>query len=309
VTDQNLQWRNQKTIWAILWHISYNMFGDRARPYLHFEESLWDDLLPAAAESGINMVVMDLGDGIRYQSHPEISVPGAWSLDHLARQLHRMRELGLEPIPKLNFSSTHDIWLGEYARCLSTKLYYDVCSDLITELIELFETPRFFHLGMDEETTYHQRNYDYMVVRQGELWWHDLNFLVEQVERHKVRSWIWSDYVWHHPEEFFKHMPTAVLQSNWYYKAAFSEDIDRVRAYLDLDEHGYDQIPTGKYYDEIENFPNTVDFCGERVDSSRLKGFLLTLWIPTIESYRERHFEALNMVKQVRARFEDPRDR
>ena len=40
-------------------------------------------------------------------------------------------------------------------------------------------------------------------------------------------------------------MPKSVLQSNWYYGAEFSEKIGYVKAYLDLEEYGYDQVPTG----------------------------------------------------------------
>ena len=84
-------------IWAILLHLSYNMWADReapewgvehvsAQPQLRFDESLWDDLLQRAVRSGINMIVLDLGDGVRYESHPEIAVRGAWSVDRLRQE-------------------------------------------------------------------------------------------------------------------------------------------------------------------------------------------------------------------------------
>ena len=66
-----------------------------------------------------------------------------------------LRALGIEPLPKLNFSTCHDAWLGPYSRMVSTPAYYDVCRDLIDEVAELFGGPRFFHLGMDEETAQH----------------------------------------------------------------------------------------------------------------------------------------------------------
>ena len=84
------------------------------RPELRFDRSLWDDLLKKMQQAGMNMVVIDLGDGVKYESHPEIAVKGAWSTAELRSELQRMRSLGLEPIPKLNFSTTHDAWLGKY---------------------------------------------------------------------------------------------------------------------------------------------------------------------------------------------------
>jgi hypothetical protein len=51
--------------------------------------------------------------------------------------------------------------------------YYRVCEDVIAEIGEIFDTPRFFHLGYDEENWKCQRLSDFAVVRQGDQWWHD----------------------------------------------------------------------------------------------------------------------------------------
>ena len=120
---------------------------------------------------------------MRYESHPEIAVQDAWSTERLRKELARLRKLGLEPIPKLNFSTTHDAWLGVYSRQVSTPPYYKDCEDLIEEVIRLFDKPRLFHLGYDEETAGQQADKDYVVVRQHELWWRDFQFFVKQVER------------------------------------------------------------------------------------------------------------------------------
>lgn len=295
-------------IWGYLVHLSYNMWADRevpgreffsAKPYLRFDASLWDDLLKKMADVSINMVVIDLGDGVKYESHPEIAVNNAWTVSRLRRELTKIRELGMEPIPKLNFSTCHDTWLGPYSRCVSTATYYEVCRDLIGEVIEVFDKPRFFHLGMDEETAEHQRYYNYVVIRQHELWWHDLDFLVKEVERGGTRPWIWSDYVWRHPETFFERMPKSVLQSNWYYGTEFNEKINYVKAYLDLEEHGYDQVPTGSNWSVPENFEKTVLYCKEHIAPNRLLGFLQTVWKPTLEACRQHHIQALELVRQA----------
>lgn len=91
--------------------------------------------------------------------------------------------MGFEVIPKLNFSTTHDTWLGEYALMVSTSVYYRVCKELIDEVCELFQ-PRFLHLGMDEEVYENQKDYDYVVIRQNDLWWKDFYYLVDCVEQH-----------------------------------------------------------------------------------------------------------------------------
>jgi hypothetical protein len=207
--------------------------------------------------------------------------------------------MGIEPIPKLNFSACHDIWLGEYSRMVSTDIYYGVCKDLIAEVIEIFDTPRFFHLGMDEETARHQEQMAYAVMRQHELWWHDLYFFVDQVEKGGSRAWVWSDYIWNHHDEFLKKMPKSVLQSNWYYDN-FRTQRNRIKAYIDLDKHGFDQVPTGSNWAYDDNMMKTVQFGRKKLTRKRLKGFLQTPWHPTLPKSRKPHVQAIEQVAQAK---------
>jgi len=308
-------------IWVNLVHLSYNMWIDHdapelegygkiiiAQPNLRFDKAVYDDILKAMVENGANMLVIDLGDAVKYESHPEIAVNGAWSVEQLRSELARIRKIGIEPIPKLNFSATHDIWMGPYSRMLSTPQYYDVCRDLISEVIDIFDNPRLFHIGMDEETYGHQIYQKYVVIRQYDLWWHDLLFYVKEVEKKGVQSWMWSDYEWHHPELFFKNMPKSVLQSNWYYDPDMypEEEPNKtyVKAYLDLEKHGYDQVPTGSNHSTPVNFEETVKFCKEHIAPERLKGFLQTVWRPTVEEYRQRQIEAVEQIGRGKKIFE-----
>lgn len=297
-------------IWGNLLHLSYNMWCDWDapawknrqgvyRPYLRCDLKMWHELIQKMAAGGMNMLVIDLGDGVQYESHPEIPVKGAWSREQLREELAGIRKLGIEPIPKMNFSAGHDAWLGKYSKCVSTDVYYNVCGDLIKEAIKLFDKPRFFHLGMDEETFEHQRDYEYALVRQHDLWWRDFNFLCEQVSRNGSRPWIWSDYLWHHPELFWEKMPKQVLQSNWYYGEKFDDSVKAAKAYVELEQHGYEQIPTGSNWTYPTNFAKTVEYCRKNIDAKRLFGFLQTPWQPTIEECRKRHEEAIDQVIAV----------
>lgn len=302
------QKRSDDKIWGCLLHLSYNFWVEYSspspfrgyRPYLQMSESLWNDATQKMADEGLNLVIIDLGDGVRYESHPEIAVNNAWTVTRLRKELDRLRKMGLEPIPKLNFSAGHDIWLGKYSRMVSTDTYYEVCSDLIEEVADLFEKPRFFHLGMDEENAEDQKYLDYIVVRQHDLWWHDFYFFVQQVEKSGSRSWIWSDYMWHHPEDFFKKMPKSVLQSNWYYGESFDDKLTPVKAYLDLESYGYDQIPTGGFYKKNgegeKNILDTVKFCDSKIGQARLLGFLQTFWAPTTEDNRAGILKAISLL-------------
>lgn len=305
----------ESMMWGVLLHLGYNMWSDRkvpgrpqshldARSYLRFDEALWRDLLAAAVDAGLNTVVLDLGEGVEYPSHPELAVEGSWQPEKLREELARMRDMGLEPLPKLNFSATHDTWLGPYARMVSTETYYQVCRDVIADTIEMFDRPRLFHLGMDEETAQHQRNHAYVVIRQYEQWWHDLYFYFDEVERAGVRPWVWSDYVWHHPEWFYERMPITVLQSNWYYDDDFGPDAARAQAYVDLEKHGYEQVPAGSNWTTPTNMERTVEFCKGAIAPERLKGFLQTVWRPTLEPFRQTHLEAIAQLGAAKRAFQ-----
>jgi hypothetical protein len=261
---------------------------------------VWQALTARMAEAKMNLVVIDLGEALQYESHPELAVKGSWPVARFRKELARLRAMGLEPIPKLNFSTAHDTWLKEYGRQVSTPVYYKVCADMIREVCAIFDKPRFFHLGYDEETAGHQTKYSYAVVRQGDLWWHDFLFFVKEVEALGVRPWIWSDYHWNHPAEFLNRMPKSVLQSNWYYGASFDAAKQKyVQTYIDLDKAGFDQVPTGSNWSTDVNFKGTVEFCKKNVAPERLKGFLMAPWFFTLPEWKEKNLQAIAQVAEV----------
>ncbi|HBG42055.1 MAG TPA: Tat pathway signal protein [Porphyromonadaceae bacterium] len=327
-SPNTLLWESQKhqdEIRAVLLHLSYNMWEDytptqyqtkdypkndlrEARAWAHcfqpeltFDRDMWNKVTGLMAQRNLNMVIIDLGDAVKYDSHPEIAVKGAWSPSQLKNELKRLREMGLEPIPKLNFSAGHKAWLGTYQRMLSSNQYYAVCKDVIEEVCNLFDSPRFFHLGMDEETAGHQSRHQYAVIRQGDLWWHDFYYLTDIVEKQNIRPWIWSDYAWHNEEVFFKKMPKSVLQSNWYYGEEFKNEPNSindiyVKLYDKLEAHGYDQIPTGSNYSTDLNFMRTVDYCTKIISAEHLKGFMQSVWMPMLLPFLQKHTDAVNQI-------------
>lgn len=307
-------------IWAALLHLSFNMWADRysergsvldkwapESPALQCDKQLWCDVTEQMARDGLNTVLIDVGDAVLFDSHPEIAVEGAWTPQEMRDEVRRLRTLGLNPVPKLNFATSHDVWLKEYSRMVSTSKYYEVCKDLIAETIDIFESPELFHLGMDEETAGHQEFYDYVVVRQHDLFWHDLQFFVDQVESRGAQAWIWSDHAWRDRDAFLTKMPRSVLQSNWYYAPAVSEaDFPgmghrrkMLQAFDDLEAYGFDQVPCGSTLDGPENFPNLVDYCESTITPDHLKGYLMSTWMPCVEDFREVQTDAIRITGEV----------
>lgn len=309
-------------IWSYLAHFGMNSWRDVplegedpskpepwltrcAADYVRFDEPSWLRLSERLATTGCNQIIIDLAEILRYPSHPELAVKGSWSVEKMRKEIARLRGMGFEVIPKLNFSACHDTWLKDYHRMVSTRKYYQVCEDLIKDVAEIFDRPRFLHLGYDEETYSHQRQHRFVVCRQGELWWHDFLWFADVTERAGCRPWIWSDYVWHHKEEFLRRMPKSVMQSNWYYGADFNtKDKDGkertyVAAYEWLDKAGFDQIPTGSNWSSDTNFQGTVDFCDTHCDKSLIKGYMMAPWTRTIPAHEKKAFAAIELMEKT----------
>ena len=302
---------------SVLLHLGMNMWDDyalspddptgetvgpggkrvpRYRNFVRTRDDLWRECVDRAAASGCNAVFIDLGEACAYPSHPELAVKGTWGVDKMRAELARMRSLGLEPLPKLNFSACHDAWLKDYNRMLSTSAYYQVVADLIRDVCEIFDHPRLFHIGCDEEMAIAQGNCYQMVMRQGELWWHDVNYTIGCVEKCGARAVVWADACWTGRDAYMKRMSKGVLQSNWYYyndfseakqkwdsefekKGGWGESKNGVAAFLALEEEGFDQLPCGSnWWGDPGSIAALVKFCRERIAPERLKGFCIAPW-------------------------------
>ena len=117
-------------IWSVLIHLEMSMWKNNTAV---FDDEVWDEVLDECVKAGVNQIVLDLGRGVKYGTHPELAKDWSWSRQRVRKEVKRLRELGIEAIPKLNFSATHDGWLMEYERMMSTPTYYKVCRDLILE--------------------------------------------------------------------------------------------------------------------------------------------------------------------------------
>lgn len=278
-----------------------------AADHVRFDESVWARVSAKFKNVGVNQIVIDLGEAVEYPSHPELAVKGSWSADKLRGEIRRLRSMGFEPIPKLNFSTSHDIWLKDYHRMVSSPKYYEVVKNLIRDVCEIFENPRYFHLGLDEEVPGFQNGQKIMIVRQGDLWWNDVLFFVRETERHGARAWVWSDYLRRHePEEFARRMPKSVVQSPWWYIGKFDPEKNLpTKAMVRLAKLGYDVIPcSSNCYSHPGAMESVVEFCRKTFDPEHVLGFQMAPWLEMNKVFEKRWFESADQLAASRLKWQ-----
>lgn len=315
-------------IWAVLMYLSDSQWSPK-KESLKFDDNFWDEFLEKCRETGINMVVLDVGDGVNYKSHPEIAMKDGWSKERVHSEVEKCKKLGIELVPKLNFSSGHSYWMGDYRRMTSTKPYYDFCSDVIKEVYEIFNGPRFIHLGLDEECYITSRVTDYVLYRQGQLLIDDIKFLVNETNKTGALAWMWHDPVTEAVEEFTEAIgPDKVIISPWWYWAYTNERpyklitdwenmyanrgitceqdvpirVNFLKNILPLMEKGYRYIPTPSNCFNVEgNTEETIAYFknGSPTDEQIL-GFMTAPWRHTLPEYREAIYESLELLKAAR---------
>lgn len=282
-----------KRIWSYTIQLGFNMWRDetsapendgefQCQSTGHYQNTLltdratWRRVVDQLPEFHINLLVIDLGEGVQYKSHPELAVPGAWTVEELKTELEHVRALGLEPIPMLNFSSYHDAWLREYGYEKGSETYRRVVGELIDEVCAIFDAPRFFHLGMNEEDLldpsharlWWQNSYtkEKSRVRSEEEWWRDLHHLIACVEKNGARPWIYGDYYYDHPNGWEERLPkSCVISHGWFERIVLDAhgNYPKRRAYeacRETYEMGYDQIPMGSDWTSQQNIAQFVYF-------------------------------------------------
>ena len=328
-----------KKIWSILVHLSMNMWSKKYPTVAeNFDEDVWDYIVEESEKTGINMIVLDLGDAVQYGTHPEISLPDAWTRKRVHDEIKRCREKGIALIPKINFATPHDIWLGEYARMISTNTYYRVCDDLIKEVYNMFEKPEYIHIGFDEEDGKHVAGAELAVYRQGDLFWHDLRYLMDSVIETGAKPWIWSCPLFNHPEEFKKHIdPDEVVLSPWYYNAFEPEHWTPVEsraeyvAYynegdyakmgikfveedpflvrfrevaLPLMKEGYNYVPCASVFNRCDwNTHDLLEYFKDNAPDNQVLGFMTAPWFTTTEKNRKYFEESFKFLKEAKEKF------
>lgn len=118
-----------------------------------------DYLQRTVVDQKINWVGLEINQGMKFDRHPEINGPAAWSKDDVRRVVDFLKSNGVEVFPIVN-SLGHANWLviplpeyredgDEHTLCTRHPNIKTVLADVYDEITEVFQ-PHYFHFGLDE---------------------------------------------------------------------------------------------------------------------------------------------------------------
>ena len=317
----------QDLIWTYFIQLGHNMWREpdsliegrgplitqatgRYRETMYTDRKVWRDVIDFLPSCGFNAVIVDVGEGMQYDAYPELSIPGAWSKEELRAEVVRMRAMGLEPIPKLNFSSYHDAWLREYAWMKGTAKYYEVVKELIDEVAEIFAPVKYFHLGMDEESVPNHRK-GITIIRCNDLWYHDLYYYIDCIEKHGARPLLWGSYYRFNKDTFAQKMPKdCILVDNSFERVAKNETDGRYvhegfNAVVERSRLGYDQLLDCSVWACKQNVAQAVLLArDEGLFDEHLLGLLASPWAKTTVDNSYALLDMAHRLKYAKPLFE-----
>jgi len=227
------------------------------------------ELVDAMGEAGLNLLVIDCADGVKYKSHPDLARPYTAPMGHLRKLVGRARKKGIDVVPKLNFAMSplhqHNQWFRPYRNYWDDETYWKHAFQLIDELVDVCKPERFFHIGMDED---HDRTIDEFAAA--------INTLHEGLEERGLRTIMWKDWQMYpggrvHREKSYlaeKKIPRDVVQLLWNYRYALPDVIRRLR------RKGFEVWGApGGTPEQVAEWRDQLLRCGGQ-------GMLLTKWVP-----------------------------
>ena len=328
-------------IWGLFATLGHNMWAKEATT-LTFSEDAWRKVTDAAQKGGINTIILDLGEGVAWESHPELAAIGAWDRKKIKSEVLRLREMGINLVPKMNFSTCHDLWLKQYRLELGKPIYYQTVRDLILEAYDLFLQPEYIHLGMDEEgdlTNIVCGYPDPIRFRKRDMLWRDLNWMLNVVRSTGATPWIWADFcVNHMHDDFLKNVKSDdLLMSPWYYNAIkpehfellvegtdkyinaqrypynhmnlkYEEDrplLKMCRQYMaEAAQLGYDIVPcTSDVFKCPYNTEDVFEHIIENAPADKVKGFMTAPWVHTLDDGADEIIHNIELLSAAKKKY------
>ena len=248
-----------------------------------FDLDLGLEIVDTMREVGLNLLIIDCADGVRYKSHPELTRKYTVPITHLEELANRAQEKGIEVVPKLNFSQSgyhqHNDWFRPHNKLFDNDEYWRIAFEIIDEIIQTCHPRRYFHIGMDEDHDRAHSQYIEAILR-----------LRSGLKERGLRTIIWNDSsyggrVLVHAEKSLvaeKKIPKDIVQVLWDYSNVQPKIIHR------LVQEGFEVWGApGPSAEKVLKWRQTIlDYGG--------KGLLLTMWIPCSKSNR---FKLLQFIR------------
>ena len=266
---------------------------------VYFDKNTFEKLIVAAKDYGFDTVMLNLGEGIVYDSHPEIAIKGSMPKAEFKTYLNKIRELGMKVAPMLDFSALRNAWTGEYCTTAGSLWYKDFCCDILTEILELFENPEFCHLGFESEIMEKQENQAIMTRRNQEVLRRDMRALFDICDKFGTRPWIWID---EHSIEFiggraadkediFKSfIPKNTILSYLYFPPIYPHYVEQGRVKEEMKmcdkicSWGYDVYPMCSTWFRHESSRDMINYHVKCVGLKSVKGWVCNPNAFTVDS-------------------------
>jgi len=247
---------------------------DREEP---FDPKLGNEIIDTMAEAGLNLLIVDCADAVRYASHPELRRPYTRPMSVLRKLADRARRRGLEVVPKLNFSQSglnrHNHWFRPHHMLFDQDEYWRRAFLLIDELIGTARPERFFHIGMDEDHWRSHRQYVAAIktLRKGlrqrglrTVMWNDSAIRYPSGEAHREKALVAE-----------KAVPRNIVQLYWNYRRLNVADLRRIR------DSGFE------LWGAPGRDPKNVSAMRRGLLRWGGKGIVLTRWFPCTQANRD----------------------
>jgi hypothetical protein len=163
------------------------------------------DLIDTIADAGFNMLVLQPGATMKFEKHPELARPGVLARRQMQRIVRHARDRSLEVVPVLQCMSHGSEILHAYPQYQSAgsdEIYaprqrglFRLMFDLLDEMIEVFEGPRWLHIGHDEILNHYNRRYRTRVLRGdgAKQYAESVQRLHGHLAKYSIGTMMWAD--------------------------------------------------------------------------------------------------------------------
>ncbi|MCM8774046.1 MAG: hypothetical protein NC820_04865 [Candidatus Omnitrophica bacterium] len=250
-----------------------------------FDLDLGIEIVEEIKKVGLNLLIIDCADGIRYNSHPELARRYTLPPSYLKKLVKYAKENGIEVVPKLNFSQSryhhHNDWFYPYNELFDNPQYWQIAFDIIDELIEICQPQRYFHIGMDED---HDRAISQYI--------NAIKTLRKHLKQRKLKTLMWNDSAQSkralvHAEKVMyalDNIPKDVVQILWDYNNVQPKIIKQL-----VEKKFEVWVAPGKEVEQVIKWKKLLL-------SSGGKGLIMTTWVATSQSNRK---EIISLIRKV----------